>query len=246
MSPNANLGDLVLLVTTNARLQIDRETIQLAGAILSSRLSCDTVCVDFDRLANGQLALSDPFQAQEKLQHPKDRIVIIPCGFDPLNLEGIRSAWWFGHLPKCNGIYLAEPWTAIEVGQWIGNHSEAARANSNEKTVLSIDWPSLSDRSLDQHQIETMVLIAFWANQTSPGAIVLSDEAGSHPICSSLDPDQIATWMLQRYLRSVRSRPIPWTVEADIDWPTLNRLHRELQNNLPSEYAQRLDEVSPQ
>lgn len=246
MPPNTKLGDLVLLVPTSDPIQIDGKTLQLAGSVLSSRLSCDTIYVDFDSLANGQLASTDAFQSQETLRQHKDRIVIIPCGFEALNLGEIRSAWWFQHLPECNGIYVAEPWTEKEVGQWIGNSIEAFRKDGNTKISFSIQWPSPNNQSLDQRQIETLVLIAFWANQTNPGAVVLGKEDVDHPISSNLDSDLIATWMLQRYLRSVRSRPIPWNPEADVDWPTLNRLHSELQRNLPSEYAQRLDDVSPQ
>ena len=60
-----------------------------------------------------------------------------------------------------------------------------------------------------------------------------------------IDPEDIATWLLQRYLQALQSRAIPWNDQSDSDWPILNRLHKNLRDQLPSEYSLRLDEVSP-
>jgi sirohydrochlorin cobaltochelatase len=69
-------------------------------------------------------------------------------------------------------------------------------------------------------------------------------ETGSGLLSFAPDPEDLSTWMIQRYLKAVRSRAIPSNADSDCDWPMLNGLQYQLQQQLPSEYAERLDDVS--
>ena len=112
-----------------------------------------------------------------------------------------------------------------------------------------------SNSTLTESELETLALIAFWANGLSPNSVIHtegpSEDAPEIPAIGGsrfpridLDPEDLSTWMIQRYLRAVRSRAIPWNADSDCDWPMLNALQYQLQQQLPSEYAERLDDVS--
>lgn len=230
--------DLILMVQTPGPIQIGHELLEQVGSILRSRLSCNAIVVPENNL-NPLDTLRDNLAVGEP-----NRVAIIPCGFESILLSQIRSAWWFGRLPKSNQIFLADPWTPKDFGRWIGNRAASLQVH--------LDRDPRTDAVRTQEAIETLVLVAFWANRIAPNAIMLVDsiEVGDQDPPSvlseaHLDPDEIATWLIQNYLRSVRSRPIPWSEQSDAQWPCLSRLHYELGQQLPSEYSQRLDEVSP-
>lgn len=243
MQPSSSSTDLVLLVGTPGPLGIDPELIDQACRILRLRLEIDAIVTT---------AFQDNLHLDTSLADQHDRVVILPCGFESIPLDQIRSAWWFGHLTSTNKIFLAEPWTPKEVGQWIGNRAGAYQANERKTCALTLKRDPITNEPLTQRQIETLALIAFWANRICPGCVVcfeIAEQSNCKELTSlstrDIEAEELATWMIQRYLRSVRSRPIPWNEQSDADWPTLSRLHQELQLHLPSEYSERLDDVSP-
>ena len=243
MKPSSPSTDLVLLIATAGPIRVDSELIDQACKIFRTRLGVDAMLTP---------ALEENLQLIPSLACDHQRVVILPCGFESIPLDQIRSAWWFGQLPNSSTIFLAEPWTPKEVGQWIGN-----RARSNAEHAKKADWilpaqDPASNAPWCERQIETLALVAFWSNRICPCTTVCA-VASEHPESETLtslssthiEDEELATWIIQRYLRCVRSRPIPWNDQSDAHWPALSRLHQELQLHLPSEYAQRLDEVSP-
>lgn len=250
-----NTGDLVLLVPTPGPLKIDIELLKQACSSLCSRIACDAMVLSPSD-SNPLDALSASMDSTVKY----DRIVVIPCGFESLHPCEIRAAWWFGNLPNTANIFLAEPWTPQEVGQWIGNLARSIKTSSDQSIAqpialqLAQDPVTGSTRAVLQtelelqrdpvQQIERLALIAFWANRICPNAVV--ESATEMFSASQIDVQDIATWMVQRYLRALRLRPLPWNDHSDADWPMLSGLHKQLQQHLPSEYAERLDDVSAQ
>lgn len=244
-----NSGDLVLLVPTPGPLKIDIELLKQACSSLCSRIACDAMVLSPSD-SNPLDALSASMDSTVKY----DRIVVIPCGFESLHPCEIRAAWWFGNLPNTANIFLAEPWTPQEVGQWIGNLARSIKTSSDlpiaqpialqlaQDTVPEPTRPELQKDPVQQ--IERLALIAFWANRVCPNAVV--ESATEMFSASRIDVQDIATWMVQRYLRALRLRPLPWNDHSDADWPMLSGLHKQLQQHLPSEYAERLDDVSAQ
>lgn len=63
-------------------------------------------------------------------------------------------------------------------------------------------------------------------------------------ICE-LSGEDFGTWLMQRVLAGVRSRPLGWEACEDMVWPLLCGLHDQLSRDLPSEYVENLDSVSP-
>lgn len=245
MSSSSPDGDLILLVPTPSTLEFQHAKIEQAAERLRSRISCDAVC-----LGTQTADAENPTRLQNlgclDARKSRGRIVLIPCGSEALTLAEIRSAWWFGQLPKCRSIHLADPWSAREIGQWIGNSALAWRQDPSEPIALSLVRGTPDGPQRSEQQIEALVLIAFWANRIRADAVSLTATDPQPIDFDRLDADELATWMLQRYLRAVKSRPIPWNPQSDSDWPALYALHNELQKNLPSEYAERLDQVAPQ
>lgn len=250
MGSNKDSSDLILLLPTAGPLQLSDQVLADACSMLRQRLSCDALIaapsvfevglVDPSGMESDQLERGQPHRSD------RARTVLVPCGFQPLQLAEIRSAWWFGHLPPTDKIYLAEPWTPKEVGQWIGHRA------LSEGIRVPLGMNPLTGLAHTEEEIQTLALVAFWSNRLSPKALILEETTGetsqdSSAILSadSIDAEEVATWMIQRYLRAVRSRPIHWCDDADTQWPALRRLHNELEQHLPSEYSERLDEVSP-
>jgi len=60
-----------------------------------------------------------------------------------------------------------------------------------------------------------------------------------------LSGEDFGTWLMQRVLAGVRSRPLGWEAHEDANWPMLCGLHEQLSRELPSEYVEKLDSVSP-
>ncbi len=243
MQSSSSSTDLVLLVPTPSPLGIEAELIDQACRNLRMRLDIDAMVT---------MAFQDNLQLDTSLAKHHQRVVILPCGFESIPLDQIRSAWWFGQLTNTNRIFIAEPWTPREVGQWIGNRASSRHANWRKTYAFMLTRDPVTNEPLTQRQIETLALVAFWANRICPDCVVCS-ETTEQPNCEALsslsirdiEAEELATWMIQSYLRCVRSRPIPWNDQSDADWPALSRLHQELQLHLPSEYSERLDEVSP-
>lgn len=240
MALNTPSRDLVLLVPTSGPVLIAPTLLQSSCCLFGQRIDCKAILTDpIDSESIGGPELDDSHAESF------ERIVIIPCGFHPLKLSDVRQAWWFGRLPIANSIFVADPWTPKELGQWLGNRAEPGDNPSTPGIGLSLNQISL-------HDVQTIVLIAFWANRVKPHAVVLLESPPTHDqrpadflTQEQIDPEDLATWLLQRYLKAVQSRAIPWNDQSDSDWPILNRLHRNLREQLPSEYSQRLDEVSP-
>ena len=242
--------DLVLVVPTRAPIEIDASRIKEACALLGPRLGCEVSLVEpndtEDFKGPGSLHRSG------RIYH---RVVIIPLGFEPVPLDQIRAACWFGKIPAASKVYLAEPLKAREVGEWVG-HRAGSMQDSNRKPLVFPRVPmDHSNSTLTESELETLALIAFWANGLSPNSVIHtegpSEDAPEIPAIGGsrfpridLDPEDLSTWMIQRYLRAVRSRAIPWNADSDCDWPMLNALQYQLQQQLPSEYAERLDDVS--
>ena len=242
--------DLVLVVPTRAPIEIDASRIKEACALLGPRLGCEVSLVESsdteDFKSPGSLHRSG------RIYH---RVVIIPLGFEPVPLDQIRAACWFGKIPAASKVYLAEPLKAREVGEWVG-HRAGSMQDSNRKPLVFPRVPmDHSNSRLTESELETLALIAFWANGLSPNSVIhtegpsedspeIPSMGGSRFPRIDLDPEDLSTWMIQRYLRAVRSRAIPWNADSDCDWPMLNALQYQLQQQLPSEYAERLDDVS--
>ena len=242
--------DLVLVVPTRAPIEIDASRIKEACALLGPRLGCEASLVESndteDFKGPGSLHRSGRFY---------HRVVIIPLGFEPVPLDQIRAACWFGKIPAASKVYLAEPLKAREVGEWVG-HRAGSMQDSNRKPLVFPRVPmDHSNSTLTESELETLALIAFWANGLSPNSVIhtegpsedapeIPSKGGSRFPRIDLDPEDLSTWMIQRYLRAVRSRAIPWNADSDCDWPMLNALQYQLQQQLPSEYAERLDDVS--
>lgn len=232
--------DFVLLVPTSGPIPIAPSVLQSSCRLLSQRIDCKAILtVPFDSETVGD---ANP---DASLSQHYERVVIVPCGFHPLNLSDVRQAWWFGRLPISNSIFVADPWTPKELGQWLGNRAEPSE-NANSHGI------GLSLNQMSEHDVQTIVLIAFWANRVKPHAVLLQESKTSgeqRPLelltLEQIDPEDIATWLLQRYLQAVQSRAIPWNDHSDSDWPLLHRLHKNLRDQLPSEYSHRLDEISP-
>ena len=242
--------DLVLVVPTRAPIEIDASRIKEACALLGPRLGCEASLVESndteDFKGPGSLHRSGRFY---------HRVVIIHLGFEPVPLDQIRAACWFGKIPAASMVYLAEPLKAREVGEWVG-HRAGSMQDSNRKPLVFPRVPmDHSNSTLTESELETLALIAFWANGLSPNSVIHtegpSEDAPEIPAIGGsrfpridLDPEDLSTWMIQRYLRAVRSRAIPWNADSDCDWPMLHALQYQLQQQLPSEYAERLDDVS--
>ena len=242
--------DLVLVVPTRAPIEIDASRIKEACALLGPRLGCEVSLVESsdteDFKSPGSLHRSG------RIYH---RVVIIPLGFEPVPLDQMRAACWFGKIPAASKVYLAEPPKAREVGEWVG-HRAGSMQDSNRKPLVFPRVPmDHSNSRLTESELETLALIAFWANGLSPNSVIhtegpsedspeIPSMGGSRFPRIDLDPEDLSTWMIQRYLRAVRSRAIPWNADSDCDWPMLNALQYQLQQQLPSEYAERLDDVS--
>ena len=242
--------DLVLVVPTRAPIEIDASGIKEACALLGPRLGCEVSLVE----SNDTEDFKSPgsLHRSGRIYH---RVVIIPLGFEPVPLDQIRAACWFGKIPAASMVYLAEPLKAREVGEWVG-HRAGSMQDSNRKPLVFPRVPmDHSNSTLTESELETLALIAFWANGLSPNSVIHtegpSEDAPEIPAIGGsrfpridLDPEDLSTWMIQRYLRAVRSRAIPWNADSDCDWPMLNALQYQLQQQLPSEYAERLDDVS--
>ena len=247
MSQKNPKGDLVLLVPTSGPILIEPRVLSAACQILKERLACEAVLT--------QPSDAEPFEdpAMEATNSPTyERTVLIPCGFDPLNLSAIRSAWWFGHLPESSEIFVADPWTPKDIGRWIGNRAAFTDDASQGPTRLSLDHSLRHNHLRSEQEVQTIVLIAFWANRIHSQAVILQES--DRPISNvptdvltdeQIDAEELATWMIQRYLRAVQSRAIPWSDSSDSEWPALKSLHNQLREQLPSEYSERLDRVSP-
>jgi hypothetical protein len=248
--PPENPFDLVLVVPTRAPIQIDASRIEQACSLLGPRLGCEVSLVDSNDTED--FNSPSPLHRSGKICN---RVIITPLGFEPIPLEQIRAACWFGKIPAASKVYLAEPLSAREVGEWIGHRARSLQDSDRKPLVFPRVPIDHSDSTLTESQLETLALIAFWANGLSPNSVIYTevpseDTPGIHAEGASrfpwidLDPEDLSTWMIQRYLRAVRSRAIPWNADSDGDWPMLNALQYQLQEQLPSEYAERLEEVS--
>lgn len=244
--------DLVLVVPTRTPIQIDASGIEQACALLGPRLACEVSLVESNDTED--FNSPGPLHRSGKIYN---RVVITPLGFEPVPLEQIRAACWFGKISVASKVYLADPLTAREVGEWIGHRAWSMQDSDRKPLVFSRVPRDHSNSTLTESQIETLALIAFWANGLSPNSVIYTavpseDDpeipaiGGSRFPRIDLDPEDLSTWMIQRYLRAVRSRAIPWNADSDSDWPMLNALQNQLQEQLPSEYAERLDDVSAQ
>ena len=239
MALNIPRKDLVLLVPTSGPVLIAPTLLQSSCWLFGQRIDCKAILIDpIDSESTGGPELDDSHA------EPYERIVIVPCGFHPLKLSDVRQAWWFGRLPISNSIFVADPWTPKDFGQWLGN-----RAEPDNPSTPGI---GLSLNQIGEHDVQTIVLIAFWANRLKTPSVFLQElnpSGGPRHVDilnqEQIDPEDIATWLLQRYLQALQSRAIPWNDQSDSDWPILNRLHKNLRDQLPSEYSLRLDEVSP-
>jgi hypothetical protein len=114
-------------------------------------------------------------------------------------------------------------------------------------------------------EIESIALVAFWGNQLVPGGLecVSADEALRTRVLAQegiekgeislpwelsfgeLSGEDFGTWLMQRVLAGVRSRPLGWEPREDANWLLLCGLHDQLSRELPSEYVEKLDSVSP-
>ena len=251
--------DLVLVVPTRSPIQIDASRIKQACALLGPRLACEVSLIELNNDTE-DFNSPGPLHPSGKIYH---RVVITPLGFEPVPLDQMRAACWFGKIPAASKVYMAEPLTAREVGHWVGNRGGSIQESDRKPLVFPRVPMDQSHSTLTQSQLETLALIAFWANGLSTNSVIFAESrsndwsdipsedapeipgtGGSRFPRIELDPEDLSTWMIQRYLRAVRSRAIPWNADSDCDWPMLNALHYQLQQQLPSEYAERLDDVS--
>jgi hypothetical protein len=162
--------DLVLVVPTRTPIQIDASRIEQACALLGPRLGCEVSLVesndseDFNSLGT--------LQRSGKIYH---RVVIIPLGFEPIPLVQIRAACWFGKIPAASKVYLAEPLTAREVGEWIGHRARSMQDSQRKPLVFPRVPIEHSSSTLTESQLETLALIAFWANGLSPNSVIYTE-----------------------------------------------------------------------
>jgi len=170
-------------------------------------------------------------------------------------------------------IYLAEPLTAREVGRWLAqgacgqiqlNCNQPNSEPSNQAQQRRVRRIVLHE-GMGLEEIESIALVAFWGNRLVPGGLecVSTEEALRTRVLAQegiekgeislpwelsfgeLSGEDFGTWLMQRVLAGVRSRPLGWEPREDANWILLCGLHDQLSRELPSEYVEKLDSVSP-
>ena len=170
-------------------------------------------------------------------------------------------------------IYLAEPLTEREVGRWLAqgacgqiqlNCNQPNSEPSNHAQQRRVRRIVLHE-GMGLEEIESIALVAFWGNQLVPGGLecvskgealrtrVMAQEGIEKGEISlpwelsfgELSGEDFGTWLMQRVLAGVRSRPLGWEPREDANWILLCGLHDQLSRELPSEYVEKLDSVSP-
>ena len=129
LDPSENPIDLLLVVPTRAPIQIDASRIEQACALLGPRLGCEVSLVE----SNDPEDFESPgsLHRSSRIYH---RVVITPLGFEPVPLEQIRAACWFGKIPAASKVYLAEPLSAREVGEWIGHRASLVNTGTFQES----------------------------------------------------------------------------------------------------------------
>jgi len=87
------------------------------------------------------------------------RVVIIPLGMEPLDAAQVRAVCWFSQVPHHADIFLADPPSHRDFGEWIGTSCRTPERCGRVELIAPLQS--------DQTTTENMVLTAFWASESS-------------------------------------------------------------------------------
>lgn len=259
--------DLILIARSPEGPLVDMHVLTQAMAEVVSRL--DDVKL---LLWTGD---SEPLKDWIVAHSPPSRIVVIPLSLFQMGISELRTGLWFAGLSTSIAIFLSEPLTAIEVGNWIGNSTR----RSLEPSCVELIPPSVPDPAI----IDRLAAVAYWVGEagtcwirgdqrylhrTVPLACkhylaftatsyAMTDGRIAHgPMIQSgdaivpwdwLPADTLASWTIGRYLQALNTHPISFSDQSEEE--LLHRYLKSLADHqysiLPKDYGGKLDSVTP-
>lgn len=260
-------SDLILIAIPTDAPDVDLEVVRCAIVEVTTRLENARVLL----WTGGEDSLDSSMPTLQNAE----RIVIIPFSLFPIGRADVRACLWLGGVSPSTPVFLADPPTPSELGTWVRGSvhefdggmrlvlvpAKGADAATLNRLAAIAYWARVTGDCWIQgdgqsshcaEQARCQGWIAFSREpyllpdgRTARGSIIQRE--GELSTWHWLGSNNLATWLVGRYLQAVTTHPIafPDSPEEEVLWHCLKTLADRQYAMLPNEYAGRLNAVTP-